>query len=79
MLLPSKDSGKRRMEEMFENGDLELLGKEMGLQSSATYETIISNLYFMEARKKQKVVICISKETKTNFSTLSDMIKKKLG
>jgi len=78
MLLPSKDSGKRRMEEMFENGDLELLGKEMGLHCSATYETTISNLYFMDARKKQRVVNCISKETRNNFSNLSNMIKKKL-
>ena len=78
MLLPSKDSGKRRMEEMFEKGDLEHLGKEMGLNSSATYETIISNLYFMDARKKQRVASCISKETRSNFSNLSDMIRKKL-
>ena len=79
MLLPSKDSGKRRMEEMFENGDLDNLSREMGLQTPANYETIISNLYFMEPCQKKKVVSCLSEETKNNFNTLSEMIKKRFS
>ena len=79
MLLPSKDSGKRRMEEMFENNDLETLSERIGLQSPATYETIISSLYFMNPTQKQKIIDCISPETKRNFTILSEMIKKKLS
>lgn len=74
LLLPSKKSGKRRMEEMFEGVDLEKISKELGLQSSANYESIISTLYFGDDKIKHKIKEMISLETQNNFTNLAKSI-----
>ncbi len=77
-LLPKNGSKKRRMEEMFLKKDIDLLRTKLGLNSDATYESIISSLFYSNKRERQKIVSSISKETKSNFDILKTIIDKRL-
>ncbi len=77
-LLPKLNSNKRRMEEMFSKKDLGLFKRELGLKSDATYESIISTLFYTDKKEKQKILSKISDETKEIFKILSDIIEKRL-
>lgn len=77
-LLPKNGSKKRRMEEMFLKKDIDLLRTKLGLNSDATYESIISSLFSSNKRERQKIVSSISKETKSNFDILKTIIDKRL-
>lgn len=76
-LLPKGRSKKRRMEEMFLGADLEMIKDKLGLNSSATYESVVSTLYFADKKEKQKIVSAISEETKNNFLILEKVIEKR--
>jgi len=77
-LLPNNGSKKRRMEEMFSKKDLSLFRTKLGLNSDATYESVVSILYFTDKKEKQKILSLISKETKDNFAILKTIIDKRL-
>ncbi len=77
-LLPSKNAKDRRMEEMFNPIDLELINKELGLDKNTSYERTISNLYYAKSEKKKKILKAISEETFNNFKVLKTIIDKRL-
>ena len=78
-LLPDvKQNGKARMEEMICSEDYKLLTTEQNLPDDATYETIVSSLYFLEKSKRNKLVNKLSDETRANFDALTKMINKGL-
>lgn len=76
MLLPAKEQGKRRMEEMFEPEDLTLLKHELGLPVSANYNSVMLKLYYLEPSRRTGIVQMVSEPTKNTFQTLSQMIQK---
>ncbi|MBI2427221.1 MAG: AAA family ATPase [Ignavibacteriales bacterium] len=76
--LPAKGLSDRKMEQMYENNDLEKISLLLDLPKEANYEKIISMLFFSKKSKIEKAKSLLSKETKENFSILSDIIKKRL-
>lgn len=76
MLLPKREQGKRRMEEMFEQQDFVALKEKLQLPESANYESVIAGLYFLEEKIKSQLVKMVSETTKSNFRILSSMIAK---
>ena len=76
LLLPeSRERRKRLMEEMYDSCDMELFKVELGLPLNATYEAVISALYFCDSCKRKSILKKVSAETKDNFARLSKMIK----
>lgn len=79
-LLPDlKEKGKVRMEEMISEQDYSSLKEKVNLPAEATYETIISSLYFLNKTNRKKAMTSISQETRNNFAILKNIIDKKLG
>ncbi|HEX8565629.1 MAG TPA: AAA family ATPase [Pyrinomonadaceae bacterium] len=76
-LLPKVSSKKRRMEEMFSKKDLDLFKTKIGLKPDATYESIISSLYYTDKKERQNILSTVSTETKDNFKILSNIIEKR--
>jgi ABC-type cobalamin/Fe3+-siderophores transport system ATPase subunit len=76
-MLPLINKKKRKMEQMFENKDLEKIGQELSLPDNSSYEKIILELYY--SKKRNKVINSISDTTKKNFSILSEIIKKRFN
>lgn len=76
LLLPSKNAGKRRMEEMFTSEDMDMFRSELKLPPEAKYESIISGLYFSSEAVKNHAKNHLSQESKHNFEILSQMLKK---
>jgi 5S rRNA maturation endonuclease (ribonuclease M5) len=76
-LLPSLSRNKRRMEEMFEKSDLELIKEELSLDDKASYEKVISSFFFSKEDLKHKILKKISQETKSRFEILKRIIEKR--
>lgn len=77
-LLPALENGNRKMEDMFLEKDLMMLGKELlGEGNAADYENIISSLYHAKRTIKKSLIEKCSKETKENFTILDKVIKKR--
>jgi len=64
--------------QMFLKKDLDLFQTKLGLKIDATYESIISTLFYADKKEKQKILSSVSKETKGNFSILKNIIEKRL-
>ena len=77
IVLPSKENGNRKMEDMFVKTDLEMLGNELLGIRGASYEKIISSLYFSKEKRKEQLINSCSSETQSNFQILSKIIDKK--
>jgi len=78
--LPKMGREKRRMEEMIELEDYPILKSMLDLSDDATYETIISTLYFLSDKRRQKKVIdSVSDITKSNFAALERVIGNSLS
>lgn len=77
-LLPKIGSKKRRMEEMFTKKDLDLFRTKLSLQSDATYESIISTLFYSDKKDRQKILASTSIETSDNFTILKGIIEKRM-
>lgn len=65
-----------RMEDMIDKSDYALLCEKLNLGSSAKYEAIICDLYFMDDKKRSSIIKSLSLKTKDNFKVLSKIIKK---
>ena len=76
-VLHNKNNSDRRMEEMFENDDINKLKSKLKLSDDASYETILSALYYSKYREKARELI--SSKSRDNFDILSQIIKKTLG
>jgi predicted ATP-dependent endonuclease of OLD family len=77
--LPSRKDGKsRRMEQMFNQEDLDFIRVELGLEQDISYERIVANLYFSKKEKRKKIVQGITDSSKSNFSALKAIIEKRL-
>lgn len=76
LLPPIKTDGDRRMEEMYADGDLQKIAKELKLPLDSDYETVISNLYVSSSAKKNKIKKVLSASTISNFEKLSELINK---
>ncbi len=75
-LLPKGTRASRRMEDMFEPVDLDVLKGELNLDASATYESIISAFYFAPKQLKKRAKAKISSTSKQNFEMLKSIIDK---
>ena len=79
MLLPDiRKNSKTRMEELINASDYSLIKKSLKLPNNATYETIISCLFFSNKTMRKSILNSISDETKNNFSMLKKIIEQKL-
>lgn len=67
------------MEEMFENNDLISIGDKLGITKPATYETIISTLFYSSKELRDEIITNISEATKINFAILNGMVTKGLS
>jgi hypothetical protein len=77
-LLPSRGGGKnRRMEDMFDPKDLEMLQTELGLPSEATYESILGTLYYSARRRRSALISKCGPETLANFQIVASVVKKR--
>lgn len=76
-LLPLCNRAKMRMESMFNENDFEILKKELDYDSTASYEKLISALYFQTEEKKKKIIQKFATSTKQNFDILKAVIKKR--
>lgn len=72
--LHNRDKKDRRMEEMFENDDINKIREKLKLPEDSTYETVLSTLYYSKLKSKAKE--WISDETKKNFEILMKIINK---
>lgn len=77
-ILPTKNAKNRRMEGMFEREDIDLIKSELKLDQDASYERVISALYFAKADKRRKIISLISPQTKSNFEVLNTIIEKRM-
>jgi hypothetical protein len=78
-LLPLLSSKKRRMEDMFEKIDLDMLKLELGLLKDASYETIMSQLFFTKKANRRSVVAKLSQPTRDRFNVLEQIINKRFS
>ena len=76
-LLPLGKRLSRRMEEMFESNDLEIIRSKLNLEKPSSYERIISALYFSANDIKKNILANISSNTRENFEILTKIISKK--
>jgi predicted ATP-dependent endonuclease of OLD family len=74
-MLPLDGRKKRKMEQMFEVGDLEKICNKLSLPENSSYEKIILELYY--SKQKSKIISSITDATKKNFATLSEIIRKR--
>ena len=72
--LHNKNESDRRMEEMFENNDIDNLKAKLKLPSDSSYETVLSTLYYSKYKDKAREMI--SKDTLKNFEILKSIIEK---
>lgn len=72
--LHNRNQKDRRMEEMFENDDINKIREKLKLPEDSKYETILSTLYYSKFKSKAKE--WISEETKKNFEILMKIIHK---
>jgi predicted ATP-dependent endonuclease of OLD family len=77
-LLPSMKATKRRMEEMFEESDIQELKRKLGCPEDASYERVMGTLYYEKDKKKKEVAVGISSRARERFAVLSEIIKKRL-
>ncbi len=73
-ILHNKNGKDRRMEEMFENDDINMIKVKLKLPKDCSYETVLSTLYY--SNHKNSIKESISEETKNNFQILGRIIKK---
>jgi len=79
-LLPAlTDSRNIKMEKMIADEDYPILRKALNLPDDAKYESLIHNLYFLDAKKRKTILQKISDKTKSNFSALQKLICSKLS
>lgn len=76
-VLQNKNNLDRRMEEMFENNDIQTLRDKLKLSQDASYETVLSTLYYSKYKKNAKDLI--SDETIKNFQILNGIINKTIN
>ena len=77
-LLPLLGAKKRRMEQMFEISDLEIVKNSLGLPLNADYEKVISNLRYANTRKKKEIIGKFSGDTVERFKILDGIIEKRI-
>lgn len=77
--LPLLDRTKRKMEDMYENNDIDKIRDALGLPVDVGYEKIISALYFSNSKLKTTIKEQLSKETKELFKILNSIINKKIN
>jgi hypothetical protein len=78
-LLPSGGSKKRRMEEMFEKDDLEMMKQTIGLPAESNYETILATAYYSSKPKKKKLLANLTSSGRSNFEILKRIIEKRIS
>lgn len=81
-LLPDvNNKGKVRMEEMFEENDMALIKKILGLPYDTSYTMTMGTLYYSKNRDKilKEIKSEISSQTINSFSRLDSIIKKHFG
>ncbi len=74
--LHNKNGKDRRMEEMFENDDINSIKEKLKLPKESSYETVLSTLYY--SKQKNKAKDWVSEDTKNNFEILIKIINKTL-
>lgn len=77
-LLPTRSGKDRRMEDMFERDDIEIIKQELKLDVDISYERVISTLYFTKSERRRKIIAMISEKTKSNFDILKAIIEKRM-
>ncbi|MBL7951455.1 MAG: AAA family ATPase [Flavobacteriales bacterium] len=75
-VLPLEGLQKRRMEEMFEPEDLIMLDSELNLHANASYERVISGLYFASPTRRRILRAKLSTSTVRRFNILKDILAK---
>jgi hypothetical protein len=76
-LLPLLDKTKRRMETMFEDNDVMMMRRELGLNGEASYESILSTLFFAPTKRKDSILSKIENATVEKFKILRKIIDEK--
>lgn len=71
-LLPSRDEGKRIMQDLFIGSDMSLIRSELGINSNSSFERTIATLFFSPIRKN--IVARISAKTVENFELLFESL-----
>ena len=77
-LLPQNNLKKTRMEEMFAVEDFAMMKAELGLPEEATYETLMSTLYYSKSGIKKRVMDKVSSDATEHFGVLRKIIIKLL-
>ncbi len=78
-VLPSREGGKdRRMEQMFDPVDMQLLRDRLTLPTDSTYESILATLYYTDPNRRDTLISKIGDNTKTNFAVLQKVVDKLL-
>ena len=77
-LLPSREGGDRKMEQMFDPGDLNMLRSRLNLSVDASYESIMSGLYYASPALRKMLVSEVGTITKSNFEKLRMILGKRL-
>ncbi|MGE5456338.1 MAG: AAA family ATPase [Ignavibacteriales bacterium] len=72
------NKGIVRMEEMFEQSDMELINATLGLDKNTSYTITMGTLYYSSSREKQlkEIKSKLSKNSSNSFSRLNAMIKE---
>ena len=77
-LLPGGTSKKRRMEEMFEKADFQMMKTTLSLPDDANYEAVIATAFYSTKAIRKKMAISLSPATKDNFEILKGIIEKRI-
>lgn len=77
-LLPSNNPKKTRMEEMFTKDDFEMMRTQLSLPSEATYESLISTVYYSKASIRKRIKGKLTTSAQSNFAHLDQVIAKRI-
>lgn len=76
-MLPLLDKHKRRMEDMFEREDFDVIKKYLRLEPNSTYEKLITSLFYSDKKTRNEILEKVHVETRKRFQILDGIIKKK--
>ena len=76
LLLPSFEQDKFRMEDMVGAEDLKRMRQNLNMDTSASYEAVLNEIYYSSKQHKNSIVSKISDDCFKRFKILVDMIQK---
>jgi hypothetical protein len=77
-LLPLGTKKKRRMEDMIDRPDYEMMRNELGLPPDSNYESIMTTCFYSSKAIQSRVYSKLSQTSKDNFAILNSIIEKRI-